>query len=169
MLDNLKSLYYNIIYGIQNLFVYFSVIWKTREWDFEFIYELIQFKLKRVRKHLEEHNLFENVDKTCQQIRICENLIQRLLDNDYNKFLHKKHEEKFGKFNFESIFYKKGKTDDEDLYELKSKYSKCKNDNEVDLADEEKHKIYMLDGLAYEKDRKLLFKILEKYIEGWWD
>jgi len=168
MFTKLKTLYYNLKYGIQNLFVYFPIIFKTREWDFVFIYELIQFKLNRVRKHLEEHNLFEGVEKVCQQIRICENLIQRLLDNDYNQYLHKKHEERFGKFNFESIFWNKD-NNGEDLFELKSKYSKCKTDEEVELADNEKSKIYELDRIAYEKDRKLLFKMLEKYIEGWWD
>ena len=168
MLTKLKELYYNLKNGIVNLFVYFPVIFKTREYDFSFIYILLQFKLKQTRTYLEKTNYISDIEIVSKQIRICENLIERLLSNNYNGFLQQRHKEKFGDLNFDVLFIPNNK-DNTNSPNMKFIYTKCTTDEEVELADNEQSEIFKLDVDAYDRDKKLLFKMLYKYISNWWE
>lgn len=53
------------------LISYIPVIWKNEDWDYDYLYDLIEFKLTRMEKALRKDNLHLNSNKYAQQIRIC--------------------------------------------------------------------------------------------------
>lgn len=47
------------------------LLWKQEDWDFEYIYDLLEFKLKEIRKCLEKDDLHIDSPKCVKQISIC--------------------------------------------------------------------------------------------------
>ena len=47
-----RFIFINLIYGIRNLIKWFPIIWKNREWDHYYIYEILKFKLENQSQYL---------------------------------------------------------------------------------------------------------------------
>ena len=171
-----KHVHRDIAQGIKNLWKWFPIVWKDRDWDDHFIFEALKFKLKNTADYLAKHDRYVGVEDDIRYIRICEKLIQRVQDNYYQ-------EEYFDYYDFNIEWIPvEGK---DDFVEFKEHETR----NEVDkyiakypnthkkVLNNPKYKGYQKDtGMAlamgierHLKARKLLFKILERKIEGWWD
>ena len=50
IINDAKYLHYDVYYGFKNLFYWFKIIWKTREWDESYMFEIEQHKLKAMSK-----------------------------------------------------------------------------------------------------------------------
>jgi len=74
------------ITGIKNLIYYLPVIWKDRDWDFAYVNDILEVKLKKVYKRYSTKEYFENQDKnTNKPLRICLELLKR----EHNRFYWK--------------------------------------------------------------------------------
>ena len=76
----MKKIYYNIYYGIINLINYFPIIWKDRGYDYYFIYQLLQHKLKLTSKNLQKYGNFVNSEREVEVL----NTIIKLIEMKYN-------------------------------------------------------------------------------------
>ena len=56
-----KYLHRDIAKGIKNLWKWFPVIWKDRDWDNYFIFEALKFKLKNTANYLVKHDRYKGV------------------------------------------------------------------------------------------------------------
>lgn len=85
VIPNLQSLVYDIVYGIENLFVYFPVIWKQRDFDWSFLAIVMEFKLRRMSKSCNNHMSSE---KDAKRMLIGAELLKRMVDdsNDNQKY-----------------------------------------------------------------------------------
>lgn len=73
---------YDIPRGISNIIDYAPLVWRTREWDYSYLYEMIIFKLKRMEICLDDTYLHSEKDaKDIKVARIC---LERLVDDDLN-------------------------------------------------------------------------------------
>lgn len=73
---------YNIYYGIQNLIAYFPVIWKDRDWDGNYLLELLEKKLSRM-EHSIGNGPFVNSKKDGINIKKTRLAVKRLIDDNY--------------------------------------------------------------------------------------
>lgn len=160
----LKDLYYNIIYGIQNIFLYFSVIWRDRNWDSHWIFVLLRRKLQLMSKNFEKWNRYEGVEKDVKKMRFCIKIIDRLIEDDY--FDPKGElEKKWGKHNL--FNYLNG--EDKDLNDNLLLRERVKNREDEELYNKELMKHINIEEFKKKRDLRLLFKTLEFNIENWWD
>lgn len=96
----MKTLYYNLKYGITNLFLYFKIIWNDRQWDHAYLEELTLFKYKLMYKRMCSKNnivdwsVYDQV-KSKKALKICINILERRKNDFYteiwdysNKSLH---------------------------------------------------------------------------------
>lgn len=76
---------YSFIENIQNLIYWIPKIWDDRDYDFESIYSLLYFKLKRMEKFYRDDNKTTSANhlETAHQIMIVKNLAKRLAEEDY--------------------------------------------------------------------------------------
>jgi len=87
----MKLIFYNIKYGIINLFLYFKIIWNDRQWDYIYLEELTLFKYKLMYKRMCSKDSI--VDWSCKAqlnnrkaLRICISILERRSnDNFYTK------------------------------------------------------------------------------------
>lgn len=139
--------------GIKNLISYFSVIWNDRDWDPCYFYELLQFKLKRIRNR-QNLNLYEGSEHFVKELDKAIEALDRLLEDDYCHKEWNELTEKYGNL----VFKDNGITRDKDLTPEEEK--------------DEKDAISKVSNLQYElrtSDIKLVCDIIEKNVESWWD
>jgi len=80
---NLPYQHKYFIYGVKNLYKWFWVIWKDREWDNHYIFEILKFKLENQANHLSESDWHENSKREAELIMTCVRLINKIQDESY--------------------------------------------------------------------------------------
>ena len=82
--DTIISVYFKTIYGFRNLYIWFHIIWNDRDWDYQYLNELIRFKLKRMEHSHRKYSQHTNNEVYADQIKKCYILLDRIVDdNDY--------------------------------------------------------------------------------------
>lgn len=174
--------YRNLKQGLKNLWYWFPVIWKDRNWDQHYIYEVLKHKLKAQAKYIGDNDRHTRAQQDSHRMMICTKLIQLCQDNTYEieylNYEKSKHwfqpcKDRPGYSTWES------ETMSENFDEFFKKYpliyKRVLNGEgpfTLDGVDEReiKGRIAMnISHINQQRSHKLLFKILEKNIERWWD
>ena len=74
----------DFIEGIKNLWKWFPVIWKDRDWDSFFIYEVIRVKLNNQADYIGGKNRHTRAKRDAELMRLTSRLIQRCQDDHYD-------------------------------------------------------------------------------------
>lgn len=158
-------LYYNVKYGIWNIFLWLPVIWKDRYWDYQFIYQILRRKLYLTEKKFRKAHFYVGQEKDADKMKMCINALDRLIEDKYDEHAFKKHDEKWGKaeLNFEP-------KDDS------SEFSKCliTHKNVKTEEDDKKERKDFKRAIDHEEmlkqqDLDLLFSTMRKHIRSWWE
>lgn len=175
---------------LKRLKVWIPILWRDRDWDDFYIFEILKTKILTQRKYLVENYRHTSIPQVNRDMTTCLNLIERFQKSHYEI-------EQFDFIEYDSNFVKvDGESDEgEDVYTLNSKvirddllgylnkYPKerdkaikeMKSERNEDLGDyvdnsESRQKLALhLSRKMHEKCRKLIFRIMDEKIEGWWD
>ena len=166
-----RYLHRNFITGVKNLWNWFPVIWKDRDWDQTFIYEVLIHKLEKQAKYIGEREWHTRAKRDAEKMLLCARLarIQQedLYALEYMDYLDQ---------NFEFIptdeteewFTMESTVTRDDLIDYFYKYRR--QHKLIDKEDKDNHHIALLIARNnQERSRKLLFKIMEENISSWWD
>lgn len=157
-------MFYNIRNGIKNIFRWFPIIWKDRDWDHYYLFKMLHFKLNKMEKCLRD-GCHLNADETADKIKICTHLITRIIDDEYYNNVFKEHDKKWGKI---EINYKDYVKDDR-LVECAMTRSNIKNKKDKEQERKEYRLIMNKPDELRKQDIQYLFKIMGKNILSWWD
>ena len=72
----------NIYHGIHNLIKWFPIIWHDRDWDWEYLARMMEFKFRNMSHLFKEHGVAVGSEKQAKELLTCAELIKRLRDND---------------------------------------------------------------------------------------
>ena len=132
--------------GWERTFSYHPVLKEDQDWDYDFFFNLMEFKLKRMREYFWTHNIVENEKRYGD---ICDKLI--------------------------NILHAGYKTDIITDNELNGIYVNTRNihrffnPNQLDFILKEGLKKYYRSTIREAKAKKLFWKYLEHHIEELWD
>lgn len=164
IVDFPKDLFRNCKYGIQNLIKWGPIIWKDRDWDHWFLYKILQFKLKQM-EHLQRHygNHINN-EKVADKIKLCVNLLDRLIKEDYLTNNFKSHEKKWGEhhMHFNPI-------PNSELGEITFSVDNANTKKEKKDENDQRMNLYKHTDNLRKQDLDMLFYKMRKYVESWWD
>jgi len=164
-----------IITGISNILVWISTIYKDRNYDSHYIFEIIKFKLIKQRNYLVAANRHMGVEALNKDITLCLNLIERIQSEyygleymDYCKddFIWTPSEERKGCSELNIIPI--SENFDEYFKKYKSAIKKVLN-NDRNLINSKKRMAIALANHNQKRCQDLLFKVLNEKIGGWWD
>lgn len=170
-----KHLRRDIAQGFRNLWKWLPIIWKDRDWDDHFIFEVLKFKIKNTAKYTEKKQRFVGWEKEVKYMKICETLIDRI-QNEYYKMEYQDYHDfdmnlvpdKNGLY--EAVFDVKRDDTDEFVKKYPHALRRAKKDPRFESYFKNDRNGYFAVGIIrHHKARKLLFKILEQRIEHWWD
>jgi hypothetical protein len=168
--------------GVKNLWYWFPIIWKDRNWDDHFIFEVLKHKLKAQAKYIGDRDSHTRAQLDAKRMRLCVKLIQLVQDETYameymdytkDRVWFTPCEDKSGSslYNSEEVW----ENYDEFFKKYPLVYKRVlKGAGPINLEgrDESDMKRLIAMNIAHvnqERVHKLLFKILEENIRGWWD
>jgi hypothetical protein len=182
-----KYYFRNFKIGLKNLWYWFPVIWKDRNWDDSFIFNIMTHKLKAQSKYIGDRDFHTRAKRDSEIMMICVRLIEKVKEEFYHMEYMDYHKTKHW---FEDVPNKEGYSSwesrqlsenfDDYFKKYPLAYKKVLADKKlqifgIELRDNEtaadtKQRIAMNIGYYnHRRARKLLFKIMEENIEKWWD
>jgi hypothetical protein len=178
----------DFIQGVKNLWKWFPIIWKDRDWDSFFIYEVIRVKLNNQADYIGGKNRHTRAKRDAELMKLTSRLIQRCQDDHYDMEYMDYHESDIlwldvtDEDNIPEKYKDSKRLEIEEISENFDEYFKkyprqykrvmSGEVNRFSYPIEEKDKKLIAMEIAHENQdrcRKLLFKIMERHIEGWWD
>jgi hypothetical protein len=82
--------YKYVKYGVKNLYKWFWIIWKDRDWDHYYIFQLLKFKLEKQARHLAENGFHNDAQRDAERMMTCVRLIDKIQNEDYYDEMHSK-------------------------------------------------------------------------------
>lgn len=180
--NKLKQLYYwikrdgryfhkDIYKGITNLIKWFPIVWNDRDWDQAYIFYVLRFKLNNTANYLEKQNGYVGVERDVEKIRLCVRLIDKIKDEDYC-FEYQDYYKTV--FEFEKVELglteMKGNVLSDNLEDYFKKHISTYRKVKKQYPDYEDISLALHIGSEMEnKAMRLLFTIMERNINGWWD
>lgn len=171
----------NIKIRIFNILRWIPVIWRDKDWDHTFIYEILRFKLQNQAEYLAKHDRHQCSKRNAEKIMTCVRLIERIKEGYY--------ESEYMDYHYSNLISEPIEGDTE-LYSLHVEYVwqnhgefLKKYPNMVRRVLKKQNKsMRSIRGetakrkLAQEVSRenakrakRLLFNIIHDDIDGWWD
>ena len=198
MIEKIKELYWSkIVYKVRgfftsvgNLIKWFPIIWKDRDWDDHYIFEVFKFKLEKQAKYIKEKGFHTNSDLDAKRMMLCVKLMEKVQEEfyvmEYMDYEDKDFffvptgddiEDDLGGYYMETRLKKENLNDFFKKYPLvykkivtNKKHQIFKIDNEDLTSYDVKSRIALNIGrYNHERARKLLFKVLSENIERWWN
>ena len=182
MIQNIRY----FINSIKNLIRWFPIIWNDRDWDDWYIYTILETKLKHQAKYIGDKDRHTRAKRDSELMRTCTRLIKKIKEEEYDSEWMDYH---MSNYNWLDIpddpdskqldIELKSETFDDYFLKYPTDYrrviSNARNQifNIIDPElshTERRQRIAMNMGIIrQERARKLLFKLLERNIECWWD
>jgi len=168
--------------GLKNLWYWLPVIWKDRDWDTHFIYEVMKHKLKAQAKYIGDRDFHTRAQIDAKRMRICVKLIQACQDEPYSSeymdyakervwFTPCEDREGSSLYNSEEVWEKY-----DDFFKkyplIYKRVMKGDGPFTLDGRDESQMKRIIAMNIAHinqQRAQDLLFKIMNENINGWWD
>lgn len=155
----------DVVDYVARVIEYSPLLWRDRDYDYRHILTLLKYKLERTRKHITEHQIIESADEVGEQIAHAEELLRRILNDDYCKEEQAAHEAKWG----ETVDLSHPSETHPGFYEWDMSRANVKTPYEKEQEKDEQMAIYERMELAKQLDMDELFIHIRKNIERWWD
>ena len=176
-----RFFYRDFKHGIKNLIKWFPVIWKDRDWDDHYIWEVLKFKLTNQANTIRKNSIHTHAEYDADKMMLCVRLIDKI-QSEYYSTEHMDYQEIDFEFindedsNLTSVELKQ-KSDrlDEYLSKHKAAVRRINADGKLQIFRASNNKdiknILALNLGYYNEQRaqRLLFETMNRHIRGWWD
>ena len=158
---------------IKNVFRWLPVIWNQFDFDYHYALDVFKFQLEKTATFMErDEAMTVGAKDRAKRIRIVLDLMKKVYDEDYALEYQDKLEEKYGKEYFDIQFIELEDTKEKEggpYFEMKKGYELNLPEEGSKKIEEEEHKLFLESREKQEKAHKLLWKLIEHNIRGWWD
>jgi hypothetical protein len=166
----------NIKQGIKNLIYWTPIIWKDRNWDDHYIFEILKHKLKAQAKYIGDRDFYTKAQKDARDMRTCVKLIEKIQDEFYEHEYFDYHKERHW---FEKCSDMEGYStwESEQIWENFDKYFKkypliykrVLNGEGIFSLESKKYIAMNIGNINQQRAQDLLFKIMNERIKSWWE
>ena len=153
----------NFAHGLKNLIRWFPVIWKDRNWDSSHILEIwkkkISFQAEHIRKHGHHVNHIYDAERMETCVRLMSDIQDEFYSSEYNDYIKNSTKSTKGWEKF-----------DDYLAKYPHAYREVTKTDRYIFDNDSKQNIAMNVGYyLHKKANRILFKLLERHLESWWD
>lgn len=151
---------HQFIQGIKNLIRWFPIVWKDRDFDYRYLYNILHKKLEHMEQFFESNYAMSmDANKYAKQIMVAKNLAKRLAEESHLENAMLFYDQKYEVYNpFENTI----------PHEKLEGFQRLLPDPDKDRSKAFdkccKHSSYMK-----KQDQEYLFNYLNKHINAWWD
>jgi len=174
--------YYHKMFGtgVKNLIYWFPIIWKDRNWDSHYIFEIMMHKIKAQSKYIGGRDIHTRAKRDAEIMMTCVRLMKKVQDDFYSSEYFDYHKTKHW---FEDVPGKEGYSSwesrllEENFDDFFKKYpliyKRVLNGegpfNRENREDDKQIIAMNIGQINHNRANKLLFKLMEENIERWWD
>ena len=166
--------------GIKNIIYWFPIIWKDRHWDSHYIFEILKHKLEAQAQYIGSSDRHTRAQQDARRMRLCIKLMHKVQESEYSAEYMDYHKDRIwftdcedrpdsSLMNSEQVWEKF----DDYFKKYPLIYKRVMNGEGVfkrEGREDDKQIIAMNIGyINQDRAHKLLFKIMEENILGWWD
>ena len=175
-----RYLHRHVWTGIKNIWYWLPIIWKDRNWDSNYIFEIMMHKLKAQSKYIGSRGTHLSAERDAEIMMTCVRLMKLVQEDtyssEYSDYHKTKHwlediEDKPGLSSWESRLLEENFDDYFKKYPLI--YKRVLNGEGVfkrQGREDNKQVIAMnIAHINHDRAKKLVFKLMEENIERWWD
>lgn len=83
MTTRIKDALRNIKYGLQNFWKYKTLIWRDRDWDWAYLYQIMEFKLQEMAKLHREYGICTNNIGLAEEMEEAAGCLNRIYEDMY--------------------------------------------------------------------------------------
>lgn len=163
----------NFFDGVSNLVTWAPIIWRDRDWDYSFLLDMLEFKLRRMGAQGFHHVWTE---EKAAQVIACADACKRIREDKYAQEELAALNEKWG----DRVCPVCGKslcrcfphygTDGSIIgYYWVTMYENAHTSEEVDRASQEFHDLYRLQSKLLQDDVAFLCDTMKTNLLSWWD
>ena len=154
---------------IKNVIGWIPVVWKQFDFDYQYSLEVFKHQLLKQAKYMESDKAYGvNSHIDAQKIRMVVRLMDKVYNEEYACEYQQKLKDTYGEDVIDWVFH--DSIEIEECHEIVWKYEE---DNKYeplrDEINENYDKWFKESQAKQERAHKLLYKLLEFYIRGWWD
>lgn len=128
------------------------ILWEDEDWDQGYLLKIWAFKLKRMRLCILGNGIIVDALKVHNEIRTCEQALNRLAKEDYARIAWEKHYEKYPRM---SNFIEGG---------LSGILPSMSEEESIDFKS-----VVQLEEDERKADEDLFLETFRKHYRGWWD
>jgi hypothetical protein len=172
----------NIYRSIRNVIRWLPIIWKDRDWDSHYIFEILKAKLQNQAKYIGDQNRHDRSKRDAEIMITCVKLIEKIQD-EYYAMEYMDYEDRIFDFMLSPTqpglykLYTQTKSENYNDYYKRYplQYKRVLNEEgvfNIKDTDEDSTKQIIAMNIGHTnhiRAKKLLFTLLERHIEGWWD
>ena len=163
-ISDVRNLWYSLKLGIENLFKWTPVIWRDRDWDHHFLFEILAFKISNMERSFRKYGHHVEAEKDANNMSMCVETLHRLMEEDYQKKAFKKHDEKWGEPSLKFI-----DSDKKDFKQLLIERPNVKTKEDEEQERKEFRYCLKEEERLTKQDIDYIFDMLKKHIREWWD
>ena len=152
-----RFLYRDFKHGIKNVIKWLPVIWKDRDWDDYYIWEVLKFKLTNQANTIRKNAIHTHAEYDADKMMLCVRLIDKI-QSEYYSIEH---------MDYQEI--------DEYILKHKAAVRRIKADGKLQIfraSNNKDIKNVLALNLGYyneQRAQRLLFETMNRHIRGWWD
>jgi hypothetical protein len=163
-----------IYFRLAHVIAWLPAIWQDRDFDYAYLFYMLEFKFKRIRKDIASSEVVEEqIKEMLEPLDRAIFLLHRINNQHENEYeeivkLEKEHEEKYGELKMSST--PSACTEEGRIltYELHCRYSKCTTEQEEEEARKESVRIHNLEEELVQKDIAEVCDIIKNKHKYWW-
>jgi len=151
--------------GIKNLWRWLPVVWADRQWDHWFFVKIVEHKLRLMEQFFQGSGpRLVSAARNAERVRYCRILASRIVADDYLGWVLRRHVQEWG----EARCILGESRDDGSVELLEIAVPHLEGD---DRKREKRLRSRLYDEARRQRDQdyRELFRLLDKYVEHWWD
>lgn len=176
-----RYMYKDFVRGVKNLWRWFPIIWKDRDWDQHYIYDLIRKKLEFQAEFIGGRDNYTGAKRDAERMQLVARLIKLQQDDFYTMEYMDYHEQDMSFIDVldkpgysKVVFDQKSERFDEFFAKYPRQYKNVLNGkiNRYKRTRPIEDKQIIAMEIAHhnqERCQKLIFDIMHNHIERWWD
>ena len=145
---------------IKKVLDYLPLLWYDFDWDHSYLYKILKMKLDKMIPVF-ENGMCVSSAKNAHEMKICSHILGRLIDDIYSDDCQDELERKYGKIEFVKV-------DKKDKKGRQYRTLKRARENHPNYKRDRK-RLYERAQTRKKEDLDLLFNILRRKIEYYWD
>ena len=163
--------------GIKNLIRWFPTIWNDADWDDHYIWAIMIKKLEFQAKYIREKGIHVDHIRDAERIETCVRLMKLISEEKYTtEYIDYQHSEIMFIDSESHPGYYEMKSNDiwekYDEYFKKYPHAYCevtKTDKYIFKNDTKQTIAMNMGHYLHKKANRILFKMMEEYLQTWWD